>query len=626
MRASRRSAPAWRRASPPGNRKGTISSTVLTRPRSTSRLATARPATRPIIPTLISSCRPTSSSATRAASRTDVLYNLASIQEFLARHLGDREAIVWRDRVLTYADVARRSRRVGRALRRLGLGCRRERAALQPWESGQDHVAILAYNCPEWIELMYGAWKARAAFLNVNYRYKAEEMVHVLGTGEARAIVYHAALAPLVAEVRRDLPLLRHLIQLPDDSGNAPLPGAIDYEAWLGAESDEPLNLPYAPDDLYVIFTGGTTGMPKGVLWRHEDVYFNGLGGHIPGFERLDTEEKLLAHVSSGLGGRFLIAPPFMHGAGQWAAFNTFHRGGTAVLPDEVRCFDPHAAWRTIERQRVDQMSLVGDAFARPLLAALREGGYDASSVRVISSTAAVLSPAVKQELAALLPDGTMFIESIGATESGLQAMSWDAASGPGGQSAYQLRDNSVLLADDRRRFVEPGSSEVGWMATKGHLPLGYLGDPERTRQTFPVIDGVRYCIGGDRARWDEDGRLLFLGRDSACINTGGEKVYAEEVERVVKGHPSVNDALVVGVRDTRWGQRVTAVVSLRDRGASPTVEELRAHCAPHLADYKIPRAVVVAAEIVRSPSGKPDYAWAKAFAEESSCQMPTRS
>ena len=229
-----------------------------------------------------------------------MLYNLASIQEFLARHLGDREAIVWRDRVLTYADVARRSRRVGRALRRLGLGCRRERADLQPWESGQDHVAILAYNCPEWIELMYGVWKARAAFLNVNYRYKAEEMVHLLGTGEARAIVYHAALAPLVAEVRRDLPLLRHLIQLPDDSGNAPLPGAIDYEAWLAAESDEPLDLPYTPDDLYIIFTGGTTGMPKGVLWRHEDVYFNGLGGHIPGFERLDTEEKLLAHVSSG--------------------------------------------------------------------------------------------------------------------------------------------------------------------------------------------------------------------------------------------------------------------------------------------------------------------------------------
>ncbi len=555
-----------------------------------------------------------------------MLVNLAAIQELLGRHMPDRQALVWRDRVFTYADLTARTRQLGRALLRLGLGCRRERPDLQPWESGHDHIAVYCHNGNEWIEAMYGAWKARAAFVNVNYRYVADELHYILETSAARAIIYHATFAPLLAAVRDRLPALRHLVQVRDDSDNALLPGAVDYEAWLAAERADPIELPYSADDLYVLFTGGTTGMPKGVLWRHEDVFFNGLGGHVPGFERLDSEEKLLRHVDAGLGGRFLVLPPFMHGAGQWATFNTFHRGGTVVLPDEVRRFDPHATWRTIERQRVDQMSLVGDAFARPLLAALHEGGYDPSSVRVISSTAAVLSPAVKQDLAALLPDGTMFVESIGATESGLQAMSWDAASGPGGQSAYQLRDNSVLLADDRRRFVEPGSSEVGWMATKGHLPLGYLGDPERTQKTFPVIDGVRYCIGGDRARWAEDGRLIFLGRDSACINTGGEKVYAEEVERVVKGHPSVEDALVVGVRDARWGQRVTAVVSLRDARPTPTIDELRAHCAPSLADYKIPRALVVADEIVRSPSGKPDYAWAKTFAEDSSCQMPTRS
>src|SRR5947208_467130 len=567
-----------------------------------------------------------SSKAAEEARALLMLVNLAVIQELIAGHVPDREALAWRDRVFTYADLTARTRRLGRALRRLGLGCRRERAALEPWESGHDHVAVYCHNGNEWIEAMYGAWKARAAFVNVNYRYVADELRYVLETSAAGAIIYHATFARLLAAVRGELPALLHLVQVRHDSGHALLPGAVDYGEWLAAERPDPIDLPYSADDLYVLFTGGTTGMPKGVLWRHEDVFFNGLGGHVPGFERLDSEEKLLRHVDAGLGGRFLVLPPFMHGAGQWATFNTFHRGGTVVLADEVRRFDPHATWRTIERQRVDQMSLVGDAFARPLLAALREGGYDASSVRVISSTAAVLSPAVKQELAALLPDGTMFVESIGATESGLQAMSWDAASGPGGQSAYQLRDNSVLLADDRRRFVEPGSSEVGWMATKGHLPLGYLGDPERTQKTFPVIDGVRYCIGGDRARWAEDGRLIFLGRDSACINTGGEKVYAEEVERVVKGHPSVEDALVVGVRDPRWGQRVTAVMSVRDGGTAVTVDELRAHCAPHLADYKIPRAVVVAAEIVRSPSGKPDYAWAKAFAEESSCQTPIRS
>ncbi|HJQ84176.1 MAG TPA: AMP-binding protein, partial [Candidatus Binatia bacterium] len=451
--------------------------------------------------------------------------------------------------------------------------------------------------------------------VNVNYRYKAEEIVYLLATGAARALVYHAAFAPLVAEVRRDVPALRHLVQIADDSGNALLPGAVDYEAWLSAESEEPLDLPYSADDLYIIFTGGTTGMPKGVLWRHEDVFFNGLGGHIPGFDRLDSDEKLLAHVNAGLGGRFLVAPPFMHGAGQWAAFNTFHRGGTVVLPDEAQRLDPHAVWRTVARERIDQMQIIGDAFAQPLIAALREGGYDVSSIRVVGSTAAVFSPSVKRELAALLPESTMFVESIGATEAGLQAMSWNAAAGPGGQSAYQLRDNSAVLSDDRTRFLEPGSDDIGWIATRGHLPLGYLGDPEKTRQTFPTIDGVRYCVGGDRARFGPDGALVFLGRESACINTGGEKVFAEEVERVVKSHPAVADALVVGTPSARWGQQVTAVVSLAPGTSGLGVEELRAHCAPHLADYKLPKALVVAAAITRSPSGKPDYVWAKEHA-----------
>src|SRR5581483_1376543 len=541
-----------------------------------------------------------------------MLTNLAVLQERIAREIPEHEAIVWRDRAFTYAQLTSRTRRVGRALRRLGLGCRRERAELQPWESGHDHVAMYCYNGNEFVEAMYGAWKARAAFVNVNYRYVADELRYVIETADTRAIVYHATFAPLLAAVRKDLPGLRHFIQVADDSGQPLLPGAVDYEAWLAAETDEPLDLPYSADDLYVLYTGGTTGMPKGVLWRHEDVFFNGLGGHVPGFERLDTEEKLAAHLTSGLGGRFLVLPPFMHGAGQWAAFNTFHRGGTVVLADEVRRLDAHSVWKTIARQRVDQMSIVGDAHAQPLLAALRERDNDASGIRVISSTAAVLSPAIKQQLAALMREGTMFVESVGASEAGLQAMSWDAGSGVEGIPAYQLRENSAVLSDDRTRFLAPGTDEIGWIATKGHLPLGYLGDPEKTRQTFPVIDGVRYSVGGDRARYAEDGRLLFLGREAVCINTGGEKVFAEEVERVVKSHPAVYDALVVGLPSPRWGQQVTAGVAL-------ALDELRGHCARHLADYKIPKGLVLAPEIVRSPSGKPDYAWAKQHAMEKS-------
>jgi 3-oxocholest-4-en-26-oate---CoA ligase len=544
-----------------------------------------------------------------------VLTNLAVLQELIARHVPDRQALVWRDRVFTYDDLARRSRRVARALRRAGIGCRAERAALQPWESGQDHVAIYCHNGNEWVETMYGAWKARAAFANVNYRYKADEAGWLLEQADARALVYHAAFAPVVDEVRRRVPRLGLLVQVADDSGQALLPGAVEYEDWLAAEADAPLELPYSPDDLYIIFTGGTTGLPKGVLWRHEDVFFNGLGGHVPGFERLDSEEKLVAHIQMGLGGRFLLLPPFMHGAGQWSFFNTYHRGGTVILPDETTRLDGHAVWRAVERHRVDQLSIVGDAFAQPMLTALREGRYDASTIRVVSSTAAVFSPTVKEELARLLPPETMYVESVGATESGLQAMSWNAGDTAGGLPAYQLRDNTVVLSGDRRRRLEPGSGEVGWIATRGHLPLGYLGDAEKTRVTFPTFEGVRYCITGDRARWAEDGRLLFLGRESQCINTGGEKVFVEEVERIVKSHPAVYDALVVGTPSPRWGQQVTVVVALHPGAAAPGLDELRRHCAPHLADYKVPKAVVLSPEISRSPSGKPDYAWARAHA-----------
>jgi 3-oxocholest-4-en-26-oate---CoA ligase len=328
---------------------------------------------------------------------------------------------------------------------------------------------------------------------------------------------------------------------------------------------------------------------------------------------------------------------PFMHGAGHWSAINTWHRGGTAVLPDETRRLDPHSFWRAVERHRADQIGVIGDAFAQPLIQALRERRYDVSSVRGVMSTAAVLSASVKRELLSLLPEGVFVVESIGGSEMGLQAMSLSA--GDGGESgppAFELRPGTVLLDAERRGLLRAGSGkrdetdevgklgeigevgevgEVGWIASSGHLPLGYFEDPEKTRQTFPTIAGTRYVVGGDRARFDASGRLVFLGRESVCINTGGEKVYVEEVERIVKSHPAVLDALVVGLPSERFGEEVTAVVSLRPGRPAPTVADLREHCARELAAYKIPRAVVTAAEIARSPSGKPDYAWAKRHA-----------
>jgi fatty-acyl-CoA synthase len=544
-----------------------------------------------------------------------MIANLGLLHETIARLVPDHDAVVWRDRVWSHADVAARSRRIANAVRALGLGCRVERAGLEPWESGQDHVALYLYNGPEWIEAMYGVLKARAAFLNVNYRYKADELRYVLENGDARAIIYHASFAPTLAAVRDQLPQLRHLIQVDDGSGEPLLPGAVDYEAWVGAASDALPDLPYSADDLYVLYTGGTTGLPKGVLWRHEDVFYNGLGGHLPGFPRLETDEQLRDHVSMGIGGRSLICLPFMHGAGQWNVFNSFHRGGTVVLPDETRRLDPASVWRAVENHRCDAIMMTGDGVARPLLQGLRAGSYDVSTIRVVTSTAAVLSPAVRSELLAAFPDGLMLFESLGASEMGLQAMTNDTASGHSGLPAYPPREGTVLLTADRTAVLPPGSDEVGWIAFTGNLPLGYLDDPEKTRQTFPVVQGVRYSVGGDRGRWLPDGRLLFLGREAMCINTGGEKVFVEEVERVLKSHPAVEDALVVGMPSERWGQQVTAVVSLRAGADLPSIEALRAHCDPHLAGYKLPKAVVAAPEIVRSPSGKPDYAWAKQFA-----------
>ncbi|MEO6027181.1 MAG: AMP-binding protein, partial [Candidatus Binatia bacterium] len=515
------------------------------------------------------------------------------------------------DRVETHAELAARSRRFARVLAARGIGCHTERRDLAPWQSGHDHVAVYLYNCPEYLEVMYGSYKARAAAVNINYRYKADELIYLLENSAARAIVYHAAFAPTLAEVRDRLPKLEHLFQIPDDSGNALLPGAVDYETALASEPATMLDLPFSADDLYVLYTGGTTGIPKGVLWRHEDVFFNGLGGNLPHFGRIDTEEKLRNHVTMGIGGRSLICLPFMHGAGQWNSFNSFHRGGTIVLPDETRRLDAHAVWRAVAKYQTDQIGIIGDAFARPLITAQREGKYDLSSLRVLVSTAAVLSPTVKQELLAELPP-VIVIESIGASELGMQAMSNDTDSGQKGVPAYQLREGTVLLKQDRSGELDAGSDETGWITSTGDLCLGYMGDQEKTLATFQEINGKRYAIGGDRGRFLPDGRVLFLGRDSSCINSGGEKIYAEEVERIVKSHPAVYDALVVGVPNERWGQQVTAVMALIPGSTAPAIEELRAHCAPHLADYKLPKGIVLVPEVVRSPNGKPDYEWAK--------------
>lgn len=533
---------------------------------------------------------------------------LAHINEALADAIPDREAIVSRDVRLTWNEFRLRSRRLAHLLREAGLGLQRERHELERWESGQDHVALYLYNGHEYLEAMLGAFKARTVPFNVNYRYVADELVYLFRDSRARAIIYHASFAPLLQQVLEHIDPPALLLQVDDGSGTPLLPGALDYEAALAASSDAPVDLPWSDDDLYMVYTGGTTGMPKGVLWRQEDIFYAALGGRIPGQEAVSGLDDLVSRARNG-GVRALCSPPFMHGAGHWTAFMYLHQGGTIVVQSNVRSLDPNDIWSTIEREKVVALSIVGDAFARPLIDQLDKAEYDLSNLFVVGSGGALFSSENKRALLQRLPH-LLVVDGFGASETGAQGATLTTATTEV-PPAFKMDEHTLVLDVNLDRILDEGSEEIGWLARKGHVPLGYLGDAEKTRRTYPEVDGVRYAVPGDRAQRHADGEIRVLGRDSVCINSGGEKVFAEEVEQALKKHPAVYDALVVGTPNERWGQQVTAVVALRE-GTTCDAEALRTTAAAELARYKLPREVVFVDAIVRSPSGKPDYKWAR--------------
>jgi 3-oxocholest-4-en-26-oate---CoA ligase len=372
--------------------------------------------------------------------------------------------------------------------------------------------------------------------------------------------------------------------------------------------------------DLYILYTGGTTGMPKGVVWRHQDV-FMALGGGIDVYTNEPVaSEYQLAEKAAAIETPIvsLCLPPLMHGAAQWAVMRFLFEGGTTVL---ARRFDPEEAWRTIERWKVNSVMITGDAMGRPLIEALEEldaagTAVDLSSLAAVASTAAVFSPTVKDRFLARLPN-TLLVESIGSTETGANGIAMvepGATEMQGGPRVRSLRDAIVL--DEQLRPLTPGSGQIGRLARRGNVPLGYFKDEAKTAVTCVTgPDGERYVLAGDMARLEEDGTITLLGRGSQCVNTGGEKVFPEEVEAVLKAHPAVFDAVVVGVPDERWGQKVAAVVQLRPGAPEPTLADLDAHCRSRLAGYKIPRQLTVVDEVERSPSGKPDYPWAQRVA-----------
>ncbi len=542
-------------------------------------------------------------------------FDFATVNETIAAAIPDREALVWRDRRLTHRVLAERSRRFANFLLSRGLRVSQERARLAGHESGQDHLAIYLYNGNEYVEAMLGAWKARVAPLNVNYRYVAEELTYLFQNSRAKAVIYQAEFAPHVAAIRSALPELSVLIQVADDSGNALLPGAVDYEEALAAASAAPPAVTASPDDLYILYTGGTTGMPKGVLWRSADIYASAMGGRKLDGGELTSLEEIAAHATNGPRLRTLVGPPLMHGAAQWGLFINLGMGNTGFFPDENKKLDPADFLRTLEREKINSITIVGDAFARPLLDEMARGKYDLSSLLIVGSGGAPLSALNKREFLERLPQVTV-LDSIGSSETGMQASNPSNKQTGVSTGDFKPLAGAGVVSADLTRVLAPGDDELGWFAQKGRVPLGYFRDAEKTAKTFPVIDGVRWSVPGDRARYRADGSIEVLGRDSVTINSGGEKIFAEEVEHALKHHPAVFDAVVAGRPSERWGQEVVAVVQLRP-GASTTPADLLAECGKHIARYKLPKQFVFRERIQRSPSGKADYRWAKEQAEK---------
>ncbi|MDX6216210.1 MAG: 3-oxocholest-4-en-26-oate---CoA ligase [Frankiales bacterium] len=539
-------------------------------------------------------------------------FNIALTHEAVSATVPDREVLVWRDRRFTYADLTDRSRRLASYLHGRGLGVRTERSALQGHESGQDHLALYLHNGNEYVEGMLGAFKARVAPLNVNYRYVEDELRYLFLNAQAKAVVYHAAFAPKLAAVLDALPQLEVLLQVDDGSGHALLPGAADYEEALAASVPELPPVEHSPDDLYLLYTGGTTGMPKGVLWRQHDIFMSTMGGRTPGvWDPVSSYDDVRARAAAGSSDAMLLIPPFMHGAAQWATFIMMSTGAKVVIPDENTRMDPADVLRTLERERCAMLTVVGDAVARPLLEEMEKGTYDLSSLVVIGNGSAPLTPTIKERLLELLPN-VIVSDSVGSSETGAQG-SHMSVKGSVSTGTFNRGPGAVVVSEDLTSVLDPGHDGIGWFAQEGWVPLGYLGDAEKTARTFPVIEGTRYAVPGDRARLLPDGVLELLGRDAVTINTGGEKVFAEEVESAIASHPAVQDVTVCGRPSERWGSEVVAVVQLT---SAATPEELETHAARAIARYKLPKAWVFVDQVVRSPSGKADYRWARAVAE----------
>ncbi|MCW7942804.1 acyl-CoA synthetase [Streptomyces hygroscopicus] len=532
-------------------------------------------------------------------------YNLADLFESVVDVVPGREALVYVDhpgtgaeRRLTYAELDAAANRIGHHLLEAGI---------RPGE----HLGLHLYNGVEYLQTVLGCLKARIVPVNVNYRYVEEELVYLYRDADLAALVFDAEFTDRVAAALPRAPKLRHMVRVGTPAPGAAALPAVDFTDAEAAASFGRGFPARSADDQFIIYTGGTTGMPKGVMWRQEDLFFAGLGGGAPTGEPVTKPEELAERVAAGGEGiTFFPAPPLMHGTSTLTAFIGFNFGQRIVIH---RKFVAEEVLRTVEKEKVTSVSLVGDAMLRPLVDALNGPmkGTDCSSLFSVSSSGAIMSETVRTQFQALVPNA-MLLNNFGSSESGFNGTA-TPDSGPG--RGFRIRVNSRTQVVDPVTHAPVAAGEPGRIAQRGHVPLGYYNDPGKTAETFFETDGDRWVLLGDMATADEEGVITVLGRGSQCINTGGEKVYPEEVEQALKSHPDVYDALVAGVPDATWGNHVAAVVQLREGAPHPSLEDIQNHCRPHLAGYKVPRQLVITDTIQRSPSGKADYRWAKEVA-----------
>src|SRR5246127_952607 len=530
-----------------------------------------------------------------------VALNIADLAEHAIDAVPDRVALICGDDQLTYAELEEKANRLAHYL--LDQGVKKD-----------DKVGLYCRNRNEIVIAMLGIVKAGAILVNVNYRYVEGELRYLFNNSDMVALVHERQYADRVANVLPDTPNVKTVLVVEDGSDNDfQRYGGVEFYSALAQGSPERDFGERSADDIYLLYTGGTTGFPKGVMWRHEDIYRVLFGGtdFATGEFVKDEYDLAKAAAENPPAIRYPI-PPMIHGATQSSTWMSLFAGQTTVLAPE---FNADEVWRTIHKHKVNLLFFTGDAMARPLLDARlahqdKDNEYDLSSLFLLASTAALFSPSIKDKLLELLPN-RVITDSIGSSETGFGGTSIVAKGEAHTGGPRVTIDHRTVVLDEDGNEVKPGSGVRGLIAKKGNIPVGYYKDEKKTAETFRVFNGVRYAIPGDYALVEEDGAVTMLGRGSVSINSGGEKIYPEEVEAALKGHPDVFDALVVGVPDSRYGQHVAAVVQARP-GCQPSLGELDSFVRSEIAGYKVPRSLWLVDEVKRSPAGKPDYRWAK--------------